>query len=105
MGEHFAVFLVLKDKCKRPETGRPYMKSMKAGAFATEDSVMIDGILFGPPAKKPTTTVEAGTFHGSCHCGDRSWTAEITEPEHILCHCETCWELSGGALFHESDHP
>ncbi|RAK79600.1 uncharacterized protein BO72DRAFT_424336 [Aspergillus fijiensis CBS 313.89] len=138
--EHFAVFLALKDKCKKPDTGRPYMKSMKAGknrswepfskgmthgfvlefenqadldyyltedpvhlkfskkaAPLIEDSVVIDirdGVLFGPPAKKPT--VGAGTFHGSCHCGDCSWTAEITEPEHILCHCETCRKLGGG---------
>ncbi|PYH96428.1 hypothetical protein BO71DRAFT_482025 [Aspergillus ellipticus CBS 707.79] len=138
--KHFEVFLALKTKCVKPDTGRAYMKSLKAGknrswepfnkglthgfvlefenqadldyyltedpvhlefsknaAPLVEDSVVIDirdGILFGPPAKKPA--VEAGLFHGSCHCGDCSWTAEITDPEHILCHCDTCRKLGGG---------
>ncbi|PWY87534.1 hypothetical protein BO70DRAFT_287397, partial [Aspergillus heteromorphus CBS 117.55] len=33
---------------------------------------------------------------GSCHCSDCSWTAEITEFEYILCHCDTCRKLGGG---------
>lgn len=62
---------------------------------AAADSVDIrDGVLFGPPAKKPA--MRAGTFNGSCHCGSCVWTAEITEPKHVLCHCDTCRKLGGG---------
>ncbi|KAF7184595.1 hypothetical protein CNMCM7691_005779 [Aspergillus felis] len=137
---HFEVFLALQHKCVKPDTGRPYMKSMKAGknrswenfskgmthgfvlefenqddldyylmqdpvhlqfskdaAPMIEDSVVVDikdGVLFGPGATKPS--VNAGTFNGSCHCGTCTWTAEISEPTHILCHCETCRKLGGG---------
>ncbi|KAF7591885.1 hypothetical protein BBP40_000930 [Aspergillus hancockii] len=62
--------------------------------FSRNAAPLIDGVLFGPPAKKPTVT--AGTFRGSCHCGDCTWTAEINDPEHILCHCDTCRKLGGG---------
>ncbi|KAL2822150.1 hypothetical protein BDW59DRAFT_181061 [Aspergillus cavernicola] len=142
--KHFEVFLALKDKCVKPDTRRPYMKSMKAGKNRSwenfnkgmthgfvlefenqadldyyltkdpvhlefsrnakplvEDSVVIDirdGILFGPRAKKPTTAPSPGTYTGACHCGTCTWTAEITSPNHILCHCETCRKLGGGAF-------
>ncbi|KAL1863662.1 hypothetical protein Plec18170_000500 [Paecilomyces lecythidis] len=137
---HFDTFLALKHKCVKPDTGRPYMKSMKAGknrswedfskgmthgfvlefenqddldyyltedpvhlkfsrdaAPLIEDSVVVDiqdGILFAPGFKKPA--MKGGNFHGSCHCGDCTWTAEITTPQHILCHCDTCKKLGGG---------
>ncbi|OAK94248.1 hypothetical protein IQ06DRAFT_234699 [Phaeosphaeriaceae sp. SRC1lsM3a] len=37
------------------------------------------------------------TFTGSCHCGTVEWKVELTpeQQSHILCHCNTCKQLSG----------
>ncbi|KAL6702808.1 hypothetical protein ACN47E_000944 [Coniothyrium glycines] len=37
-------------------------------------------------------------FKGKCHCGQTEWTATLQPDQqaHILCHCNTCKELSGG---------
>ncbi|KAB8343130.1 hypothetical protein FH972_022723 [Carpinus fangiana] len=37
------------------------------------------------------------TYNGKCHCGQTAWAAELPENEHILCHCDTCKQLGGGA--------
>ncbi|KAJ4364093.1 hypothetical protein N0V83_009548 [Neocucurbitaria cava] len=36
-------------------------------------------------------------FKGKCHCGETQWTATLQQDQqaHILCHCNTCKELSG----------
>ncbi|KAF2992962.1 hypothetical protein E8E13_000772 [Curvularia kusanoi] len=36
-------------------------------------------------------------FQGKCHCGNTKWTAKLEQDQqsHILCHCNTCKELSG----------
>ncbi|KKY18043.1 hypothetical protein UCRPC4_g05246 [Phaeomoniella chlamydospora] len=36
------------------------------------------------------------SFNGRCHCGQVTWTAEIPEATHILCHCGACKVLGGG---------
>jgi len=38
------------------------------------------------------------SFDGKCHCGQTEWTAKLEKEQqgHILCHCDTCKELSGG---------
>ncbi|KAF2815975.1 uncharacterized protein BDZ99DRAFT_505572 [Mytilinidion resinicola] len=40
------------------------------------------------------------TYEGSCLCGQTEWTAtlEKDQTEHVLCHCDTCKVLSGGAF-------
>ncbi|KAF2840923.1 hypothetical protein M501DRAFT_930167 [Patellaria atrata CBS 101060] len=39
------------------------------------------------------------TYNGSCHCGETQWTVDLgpDDAKHILCHCNTCKSLSGGA--------
>ncbi|MCJ1246934.1 hypothetical protein MMC30_004145 [Trapelia coarctata] len=37
-------------------------------------------------------------YKGNCHCGQTEWTAKVDTPEHILCHCDTCKILGGGAF-------
>jgi hypothetical protein len=39
------------------------------------------------------------TYNGACHCGATEWTASLDKDtsSHILCHCNTCKVLSGGA--------
>lgn len=37
------------------------------------------------------------TYNGSCHCGQTEWTAKLSDSTHILCHCDTCKLLGGGA--------
>ncbi|RAR02605.1 hypothetical protein DDE82_005693 [Stemphylium lycopersici] len=36
-------------------------------------------------------------FRGTCHCKQTEWTATLQPDQqaHILCHCNTCKELSG----------
>jgi hypothetical protein len=61
-----------------------------------EDSIVVDiqdGFLFGASPKKP-----ASTYKGSCHCRAVEWTAKLGTAEHILCHCDTCKKLGGGAF-------
>ncbi|KAK5685057.1 hypothetical protein LTS10_003132 [Elasticomyces elasticus] len=69
--------------------------SREAGPLI-EDSVVVDiqdGVLFGAAAKRPRSGKE---YRGSCHCGALEWTARLESAEHILCHCRTCQQLSGG---------
>jgi len=33
--------------------------------------------------------------HGKCHCGQVEWEVELEDKSHILCHCNTCKQLSG----------
>ncbi|KAG9778580.1 hypothetical protein KCU88_g4237, partial [Aureobasidium melanogenum] len=35
-------------------------------------------------------------YEGQCHCGQTTWTVEIPEEKHILCHCGACKILGGG---------
>ncbi|KAI9830534.1 MAG: hypothetical protein M1819_005492 [Sarea resinae] len=39
------------------------------------------------------------THNGRCHCGQIEWTVKLPEgtESHILCHCDTCKQLGGGA--------
>jgi len=37
-------------------------------------------------------------YKGHCHCGQVTWTAEIPEEKHVLCHCGAC-KLQGGGEF------
>lgn len=39
-------------------------------------------------------------FQGKCHCGNTEWTATLQKDQqaHILCHCNTCKELSGSTF-------
>ncbi|KAI6844756.1 hypothetical protein KC342_g123 [Hortaea werneckii] len=137
---HFEIFQSLQTKCLHPDTGKPYMLSMRMGknrswepfskgmthAFVLEfanqgdldyyllhdpvhrefsrnagplieDSLVVDirdGVLFGPKAKRP---LGSGEYRGSCHCGGLEWTAKLGVAEHVLCHCQTCQKLGGGA--------
>ncbi|RMX79474.1 hypothetical protein D0869_08287 [Hortaea werneckii] len=137
---HFDTFQSLQTKCLHPDTGKPYMLSMRMGknrswepfskgmthAFVLEfakqedldyyllhdpvhrefsrnagplieDSLVVDirdGVLFGPKAKRP---LGSGEYRGSCHCGGLEWTAKLDVAEHVLCHCQTCQKLGGGA--------
>ncbi|THX65145.1 hypothetical protein D6D11_00683 [Aureobasidium pullulans] len=137
--KHFESFMALKTTSLNPTTGKPLIKSLKAGknrswepfnkgfthgfvlefenqddldyyltkepvhiAFSKsagpliEDSCVIDikdGVLFGPPAKRP---LGEGEYQGSCHCGGINWTAKLSTAEHVLCHCSTCQKLGGG---------
>ncbi|PBP21934.1 hypothetical protein BUE80_DR007214 [Diplocarpon rosae] len=34
---------------------------------------------------------------GKCHCGQTEWEVKLNEKAHILCHCDTCKKLGGGA--------
>ncbi|MCJ1301177.1 hypothetical protein MMC08_003976 [Hypocenomyce scalaris] len=36
-------------------------------------------------------------FKGRCHCGQTEWTVKLQDVGHILCHCDTCKQLGGGA--------
>ena len=36
------------------------------------------------------------SYSGSCHCGDIEWSVRLENPQHILCHCDTCKKLGGG---------
>ncbi|THX94111.1 hypothetical protein D6D08_01780 [Aureobasidium pullulans] len=68
----------------------------KSAGPLIEDSCVIDikdGVLFGPPAKRP---LGEGEYQGSCHCGGINWTAKLSTAEHVLCHCSTCQKLGGG---------
>jgi len=38
------------------------------------------------------------TYNGKCHCGEVEWTVKLDKPETVLCHCNTCKTLSGGAF-------
>ncbi|KAI7501520.1 hypothetical protein KC367_g2757 [Hortaea werneckii] len=137
---HFETFQALQTECLHPETGKPYMLSMRMGKnrswepfskgmthafvleFASqedlnyyllhdpvhlefsrnagpliEDSLVVDirdGELFGPKAKRP---LGKGEYRGTCHCGGLEWTAKLDVAEHVLCHCQTCQKLGGGA--------
>lgn len=39
------------------------------------------------------------TYQGKCHCGQTTWEAKLEQDQAkaILCHCDTCKSLSGGA--------
>merc|ERR1712098_383194 len=37
------------------------------------------------------------TDHGRCHCGQTEWDVKLNERAHVLCHCDTCKQLGGGA--------
>lgn len=39
-------------------------------------------------------------YNGKCHCGSCEWTVVLSNDKknHIMCHCETCKTLSGGAF-------
>ncbi|GAB1738339.1 hypothetical protein KC333_g2286 [Hortaea werneckii] len=39
------------------------------------------------------------TFKGQCHCQHHQWEVTLTpdQSSHILCHCDTCKILGGGA--------
>jgi hypothetical protein len=50
-----------------------------------------DGKLFADGAPTPNANYE-----GSCHCGQIEWTVRLNNPQHILCHCDTCKKLGGG---------
>ncbi|KAK5122648.1 hypothetical protein LTR85_003911 [Meristemomyces frigidus] len=40
------------------------------------------------------------TYQGKCHCGHHQWDVTLQEDQskHILCHCDTCKILGGGAF-------
>ncbi|KAJ9636252.1 hypothetical protein H2201_006230 [Coniosporium apollinis] len=40
------------------------------------------------------------TYTGKCDCGQTTWEVELDKDtaSHILCHCDTCKRLSGGAF-------
>jgi len=40
------------------------------------------------------------TYQGKCHCGHHEWevTLDDEQSKHILCHCNTCKILGGGAF-------
>lgn len=40
------------------------------------------------------------TYTGKCDCGQTTWEVELDKDtaSHILCHCNTCKRLSGGAF-------
>lgn len=40
------------------------------------------------------------TYQGKCHCGHHKWefTLQDDQQNHILCHCDTCKILGGGAF-------
>lgn len=40
------------------------------------------------------------TYSGKCHCGETTWDVTLGEDQAntILCHCDTCKTLSGGAF-------
>ena len=40
--------------------------------------------------------VEKRTIHGSCHCGEISVTAQITDDKVMACHCSDCQIFGGG---------
>ncbi|CAK1357801.1 unnamed protein product [Cercospora beticola] len=55
-----------------------------------------------PPRSKSIETGTGGrmtTYTGVCHCKHHEWTVELTpdQSKHILCHCDTCKILGGGA--------
>jgi len=67
--------------------------SAKAGPII-EDSLVMDfedGRLFAD-----STSNSAASYVGSCHCGEIEWTVRLDNPQHILCHCDTCKKLGGG---------
>ncbi|KAI9773169.1 MAG: hypothetical protein M1840_008290 [Geoglossum simile] len=38
------------------------------------------------------------TYKAKCHCGQTEWTADFDDtPAHVLCHCNACKLLGGGA--------
>ena len=36
------------------------------------------------------------TIHGSCHCGDIVFEAEVDPSRAVICHCTDCQMMSGG---------
>ncbi|GAB7341631.1 hypothetical protein MBLNU457_7829t1 [Dothideomycetes sp. NU457] len=40
------------------------------------------------------------SYEGTCHCGQTAWKADLNQDlsKHILCHCDTCKILGGGAF-------
>lgn len=36
-------------------------------------------------------------IHGSCHCGDITFEAEVDPEQVVVCHCTDCQTLSGSA--------
>ena len=40
------------------------------------------------------------TYQGKCHCGHHQWEVTLNQDQskHILCHCDTCKILGGGAF-------
>ncbi|PMD45229.1 hypothetical protein L207DRAFT_508140 [Hyaloscypha variabilis F] len=32
-----------------------------------------------------------------CHCGQIEWEVKLEDRAHVLCHCDTCKQLGGGA--------
>ncbi|PSS20468.1 hypothetical protein M430DRAFT_41776 [Amorphotheca resinae ATCC 22711] len=37
------------------------------------------------------------SYHGSCFCGQVEWDVKLEGKNHVLCHCDTCKKLGGGA--------
>ncbi|KAN0112792.1 Mss4-like protein [Hyaloscypha variabilis] len=35
--------------------------------------------------------------HGKCHCGQIEREVKLEDRAHVLCHCDTCKQLGGGA--------
>ncbi|KAF1990287.1 hypothetical protein K402DRAFT_460393 [Aulographum hederae CBS 113979] len=40
------------------------------------------------------------SYKGKCHCGQTEWSVKLEKDQqkHILCHCDTCKVLGGGAF-------
>lgn len=78
-----------------------HLKFSKDAGSLIEDSVVIDiidGQLFGSPAKRPDSAPpqDEKVHAGHCHCERIKWTARLETAEHVLCHCDTCKRLGGG---------
>merc|ERR1712154_304623 len=48
---------------------------------------------------KASASAKMSTFKGRCHCQHHQWEVTLTpdQSSHILCHCDTCKILGGGA--------
>merc|ERR1711915_800795 len=46
-----------------------------------------------------SASAKMSTFKGQCHCQHHQWEVTLTpdQSSHILCHCDTCKILGGGA--------
>ncbi|KAH9861038.1 hypothetical protein IAQ61_010774 [Plenodomus lingam] len=87
----------LEEKKKKKKKGSYSTVYKCSVVFFNPPPIPERAILRDPSVQSPGKMTD---FQGKCHCGNTEWTATLQKDQqaHILCHCNTCKELSGSTF-------